>query len=112
MTQRVATVLLTAAAALVCFAGAGVPTAAGAGTVVLDATYSPVPHGWAIVERWHDTDSNFPTELFPPDGRGGQTGERLTYFGGVAKPNSGSFLLYHAPHWNTGSMLQTRNWLG
>jgi hypothetical protein len=101
--RRVLKGIGVAALALMCAGGIGVSSAVGAGTTVLDATYTSVPYGWAKVERWHDTDPSFPTELFPPDGRGDQTGQRLTYFGGVARPNSGSFLLYHAPHWNSGS---------
>jgi hypothetical protein len=121
--HRVVRGLCIAALTVATIGAVGVSTAAAAGTMVLDATYAPVPYGWAKVERWHDTDPSFPTELFPPDDRGDQSGERLTYFGGVTRPNSGSFLLYHAPHWNTRSKptllgwepyaaLQIRTWLG
>lgn len=75
--------------------------AAAAGTTTLEATYTSVNNGWAKVERWHDSDPNFPQELFPAGGRGDQTGDRLTYFGGDAQPHSGSFLMYYAPGWNT-----------
>src|SRR6476661_2727712 len=74
-----------------------------AGTTVLDATYTTVANGWTKVERYHDTDASFPTEAYPPDGRGDQEGQRLTFFGGVHRPRSNSFLLYHAPHWQTGT---------
>ena len=80
-----------------------VPRATAAGTVVLEATYTSVANGWVRVERYRDTDTNFPTEKFPPDRRGNQDGQRLTFFGGVTQPNSGKFLLYHAPGWQTGS---------
>jgi len=103
VTRRVVVGLVVLATAVVAAASVGAAEADAAGTTVLDATYSPVPNGWAKVERWHDTDPSFPAELFPPDGRGDQTGDRLTYFGGVARPNSGSFLLYHAPGWSTGA---------
>jgi hypothetical protein len=74
-----------------------------AGTTVLDATYTSVANGWVKVERYHDTDASFPTEAYPPDGRGNQEGQRLTFFGGVTRPRSNQFLLYHAPHWQTGT---------
>jgi len=73
------------------------------GTTVLDASYPSVANGWVKVERWHDTDTNLPQEAYPPDGRGDQDGQRLTFFGGVQRPRSNSFLLYYAPHWQTGS---------
>ena len=56
-----------------------------AGTTVLDATYTTVANGWTKVERYHDTDANFPTEAYPPDGRGDQEGQRLTFFGNVLR---------------------------
>lgn len=73
------------------------------GSTVLDATYTTVANGWAKVERWHDTDTNLPQEAYPADGRGDQDGQRLTFFGGVPEPRSNSFLLYYAPHWQTGT---------
>jgi hypothetical protein len=95
--------LLLTLFAMVCLLGGVAENGRAAGTTTLDATYSPVSNGWAKVERWHDTDANFPTELYPSDGRGDQSGDRLTYFGGVHHPNSGSFLMYYGPHWNTGA---------
>ena len=77
--------------------------ARAAGTVVLDATYTSVANGWTKVERYHDTDASFPQEAYPPDGRGNQEGQRLTFFNNVLQPRSNQFLLYHAPHWQTGS---------
>jgi len=74
------------------------------GTYVLDATYTTgILNGWVRVERYHDTDANLPTEAYPPDGRGDQEGQRKTFFGNVARPRSNAFLLYHAPHWQTGA---------
>src|SRR5579862_9155891 len=73
------------------------------GTTVLDATYTSVANGWTKVERWHDTDTNLPQEAYPPDGRGDQDGQRLTFFGNVKEPRSNTFLLYYAPHWQTGT---------
>jgi hypothetical protein len=96
-------VLLVTACVTAALIAPTAPSASAAGTVVKDATFSPVSNGWSKVERWHDTDTNFPTEAFPPDGRGDQKGDRLTYFGGVARPNSGSFLMYYAPKWQTGT---------
>lgn len=78
-------------------------TAHAVGTTTLDATYTSVQNGWAKVERWHDTDTNLPQEAYPPDGRGNQDGQRLTFFGNVAQPRSNTFLLYYAPHWQTGT---------
>lgn len=83
--------------------GAPVPVHA-VGTYVLDATYTTgILNGWVRVERYHDTDTNLPTEAYPPDGRGNQEGQRLTFFGNVTQPRSNTFLLYHAPHWSTGT---------
>jgi pimeloyl-ACP methyl ester carboxylesterase len=81
----------------------GTPPAGAVGTRMLDATYTSVANGWAKVERWHDTDTNLPQEAYPPDGRGNQDGQRLTFFGNVAQPRSNTFLLYYAPHWQTGT---------
>ncbi|MBV1849956.1 hypothetical protein [Catellatospora tritici] len=75
--------------------------AQAAGGPILEATYTAVNNGWARVQRWSDPDPNFTTEHFPSDGRGDQSGDRLTYFGGTARPGSGKFLLYSAPGWNT-----------
>lgn len=77
--------------------------AAAAGTTVLDATFSSPANGWAKVERYHDTDASFPQEAYPPDGRGNQEGLRLTYFNTVTQPRSNTFLVYSAPHWQTGT---------
>ncbi|GAA3200625.1 esterase/lipase family protein [Nonomuraea roseoviolacea] len=81
-----------------------VPTAAQAATpsyLTLEATYTSVANGWSSVERYLDTTPGFTQESYPPDGRGDQDGQRLTFFGGVKRPFSGRFLLYHAPGWNT-----------
>ena len=79
--------------------------AAAAGSVVLDATFSgaQVANGWSKVERFHDTDASFPQEAYPPDGRGDQDGQRLTFFGNVTRPRSNTFLLFEAPHALTGT---------
>jgi hypothetical protein len=55
------------------------------------------------VERFRDNSSGFLAETYPPDGRGDQTGQTKTFFGGVARPSSSRFLLYSAPGWNTGT---------
>lgn len=69
---------------------------------VLEATYTTsISNGWAQVERWRDPSTAFAQETFPPDGRGNQTGQRVTFFGGNATPQSAHFLLYYAPNWNT-----------
>ncbi|MEU6788593.1 hypothetical protein ABZ912_56210 [Nonomuraea angiospora] len=81
-----------------------VPTAAQAATpsyLTLEATYTNVANGWSAVERYLDTTSGFAQESYPPDGRGDQDGQRLSFFGGVKRPFSGRFLLYRAPGWNT-----------
>jgi hypothetical protein len=83
-----------------------VPTAAHAATpsyLTLEATYTSVANGWSSVERYLDTTSGFTQESYPPDGRGDQDGQRLTFFGGVRQPFSGRFLMYYAPGWNTNS---------
>src|SRR5262249_25129287 len=69
---------------------------------VLEATYTTsLSNGWVQVERWRDPGAAFVQETFPPDGRGNQTGQRVTFFGGNATPHSARFLLYYAPNWNT-----------
>jgi len=81
-----------------------VPTSAHAAPpsyLALEATYANVANGWSAVERYLDTTSGFTQESYPPDGRGDQDGQRLTFFGGVKRPFSGRFLLYYAPGWNT-----------
>ncbi len=70
-------------------------------SLVLEATYTSVENGWVKVERWRDTNPDFLPEDYPPDGRGDQTGQRLTFFDNVAQPHSSRFLLYYAPGWDT-----------
>jgi hypothetical protein len=68
----------------------------------LEATYNTsIANGWVRVERWRDPGSAFTQEAFPPDGRGNQSGQRVTFFNGVATPHSSRFLLYYAPSWDT-----------
>jgi hypothetical protein len=68
----------------------------------LEATYNTsISNGWARVERWRDPGSAFTQETFPPDGRGNQSGQRVTFFNGIATPHSSRFLLYYGPNWNT-----------
>ena len=69
----------------------------------LEASFSSgIANGWVRVERWKDNDPGFAPEAYPPDGRGDQDGQRLTFFG-VARPSSSRFLLYYAPGWDTGA---------
>jgi hypothetical protein len=68
-----------------------------------EATFSSVANGWAKVERYLDTTPGFTQEDYPPDGRGDQDGQRLTFFDGQARPFSGRFLLYYGPGWDTGT---------
>jgi hypothetical protein len=84
----------------------GLTGPAGAATpsyLTMEANYTTVANGWDHVERYLDTTTGFQQEQYPPDGRGDQDGQRLTFFGGVKEPYSGRFLLYSAPGWNTGS---------
>lgn len=97
-------------AGVLALVGAAVPSvpavaapAAVPSNLTLEATYSSVANGWERVERYLDTTTGFRQEQYPPDGRGDQDGQRLTFFGGVKQPYSGRFLLYSAPGWNTGS---------
>jgi hypothetical protein len=62
-----------------------------------------VANGWVKVERIKDNDPNFPAENYPPDGRGNQDGQRLTFFGNVTQPASSRFLLFYGPGWNTNA---------
>src|SRR5258708_3468605 len=69
---------------------------------VLEGTYTTsISNGWVQAERWRDPGTAFTQETFPPDGRGNQTGQRVTFFNGIATPNSARFLLYYGPSWNT-----------
>ncbi|WP_212804574.1 esterase/lipase family protein [Actinocatenispora sera] len=78
-----------------------VPTAAHAATIpsylTMEQRYTSVANGWDTVERYLDTTPGFTQEDYPPDGRGDQDGQRVTFFGGVKQPFSGRFLLYAAP---------------
>jgi hypothetical protein len=75
------------------------------GSLTLEATFtgSSVANGWVKVERYFDNDPNFPVADYPPDGRGNQDGQRLTFFGNVVHPSMSRFLLYYAPGWNTNT---------
>ena len=92
-----------AVAALMAAAGAPASPARAAAALTLEATYSSVSNGWVRVDRYLDSNAGFTQEQYPPDGRGNQDGQRLTFFNNVAQPFSGRFLLYYAPGWNTGS---------
>src|SRR5579872_5126365 len=64
------------------------PISSFANAPVLEATYTTsISNGWVQVERWRDPGTAFTQESFPPDGRGNQTGQRVTFFNGVATPN-------------------------
>ncbi|MDI6768805.1 MAG: hypothetical protein QMD04_03930 [Anaerolineales bacterium] len=78
-------------------------TASATSSRALEATYTSVANGWVKVERWKDNSANFLAEAYPPDGRGNQTGQRLTFFNNVAQPHSSRFLLYYAPGWDTNA---------
>ncbi|MFC9329570.1 esterase/lipase family protein [Kitasatospora sp. NPDC057015] len=84
-------------------AGAPPAGAAAPGYLTMEASYGTVANGWDHVERYLDTTAGFHQEQYPPDGRGDQDGQRLTFFGGVKQPHSGRFLLYSAPGWNSGA---------
>jgi hypothetical protein len=93
---------LTAALGLT-FSVLGVQSAK-AGSTTLEATYSSgISNGWVRVERWRDNLSAFTQETFPPDGRGDQSGQRKTFFGGDGSPHSSKFLMYYAPGWGTNT---------
>lgn len=90
--------------ALVAVLGATPAVATATPSVTLEASYtSGIANGWSLVERYRDGSSGFQAESYPPDGRGDQTGQTRTFFGGVARPHSSRFLLYHAPGWQTGT---------
>ncbi|MGH3436116.1 MAG: esterase/lipase family protein [Sciscionella sp.] len=71
------------------------------GSLTLEATYTSPSDGWSKVERWNDSNPGYNTAQYPSDGRLDQTGQRLTFFGGVAEPAAGRYLLSYAPGWNT-----------
>lgn len=92
----------TLSVALLVVLAAVVPLgSASAAGLTLEATFTSPANGWDRVERWRDSDPNFTQEAFPPDGRGDQSGQRVTFFAGDATPHSSRFLLYHAPGWAT-----------
>ena len=97
--RRLWTVLVVALAATVL-----TPAAAHAATIpsylTLEASFTSAANGWAEVDRYLDATPGFTQEDFPPDGRGDQTDQRVTYFGS-AEPYSGRFLLYSAPGWDS-----------
>lgn len=90
-------------AILLLAAGAfGANETAQASHLVQEATYSSsIQNGWQKIERWRDTRTGFNQETFPPDGRGDQSGQRVTFFNGDATPHSSRFLIYYAPGWDS-----------
>lgn len=76
---------------------------AGGSTLAMEQSFPNVANGWAKVERWKDSNPMFTAEQYPPDGRGDQNGQRLTFFGGVGQPHSSRFLLYYAPQYDTNA---------
>ena len=99
-----AAVTVALSATLVAPAGLLPNTALASSSRTLEATYTGnLTNGWQRVERWLDNSSGFVQESYPADGRGNQTGDALTYFGGVAQPFSGRFLMYYGPHWQTNT---------
>lgn len=72
--------------------------------LTIEATYTNVSNGWAKVERWSDSNTGFLPEDYPPDGRGDQEGQRLTFFNNVKEPSSNKFLLYYAPNYDTNTI--------
>ncbi|XVQ14518.1 esterase/lipase family protein [Spirillospora sp. CA-255316] len=91
--------LMLAATALIANAGG----ASASGPVTLEATYTSVSNGWAKVERWYDSNPGYVPAEYPADGRLDQAGQRLTHFGGAARPVAGRYLLSYAPGWDTNS---------
>src|SRR5260370_9826824 len=92
---------LTAFVLSAAFLGAA-PIPCFATSPVLEGTYTTsISNGWVQVERWRDPGTAFTQETFPPDGRCNQSGQRVTFFNGIATPNSARFLLYYAPTWNS-----------
>ncbi|SFD12447.1 esterase/lipase family protein [Pseudoalteromonas denitrificans] len=70
----------------------------------LDSSYtSGIGNGWVKVDRWDSNNVNLTQESFPTDGRGDQTGQRVTFFNGDSTPHSAQFLLYYAPDWDTNT---------
>lgn len=67
----------------------------------LEETFTKVNNDWSKVERWKDNRQLFKEEDYPPDGRGDQDGQRLTFFNGVKKPHSSRFLLYYGQNYET-----------
>ena len=79
----------------------GVGTAT-VGTLSLLSTTTGVSHGWHSVEHWRDTDPDWPSTHYLPDGRQNQSGTVASLFGSTQPPGR-DFLLYRAPGWNTNA---------
>src|SRR5919198_1599376 len=103
MLTRALLVTLTAVAVSTVATPATPAQAALPSYLTLEASYTSVQNSWVRVERYRDSTPGFVPEDYPPDGRGDQDGQRLTFFGGDATPHSSRFLLYHAPGWTTGA---------
>ena len=78
----------------------GTVGAATVGTLSLLSTTTGVSHGWHSVEHWRDTDPDWPSTHYLPDGRQNQSGTVASLFGSTQPPGR-DFLLYRAPGWNT-----------
>ena len=102
MDRRKALAIAATCASIIAAEVVAAPRVGAVGTVTLQATFSSVSYGWSKVERWNDTDPNWPAEHYLPDGRMDQTGQRATFFG-TGEPPGSAFLMYYAPGWNTGS---------
>ncbi|MGG0812221.1 lipase [Paenibacillus alvei] len=76
---------------------------AGESTLAMEQSFTNVANGWAKVERWKDNNPMFAAEQYPPDGRGKQNGQRLTFFG-EGQPHSSRFLLYYGPQYDTNTI--------
>lgn len=95
--------ILGLATALALF-GASVGSASATSSTEVEATYESPEHGWEKVERLYDSASGFsPTGWPGSDERMDQSGQAKTFFGGVARPKSGQFLLYYGEDWSTNS---------
>jgi len=93
--------LIGLAVALIALAVSAASASATESTTV-EETYESPENGWDKVERIYDSDEGFSSTDWPDeDERMDQFGQRKTFFGNVARPASGRFLLYYGEDWST-----------
>lgn len=103
MLSKSRTWMLAVTAALMVLAATAGSASATSSTSV-EETYESPENDWDKVERIYDSDEGFSATDWPgEDDRMDQFGQRKTFFGNVARPASGRFLLYYGEDWSTNT---------